>query len=152
MGLYTDLVNEYVEPGARVFWVPKETKKQVLIKLFIFTAFISIFVLFLGIIISHRIAGPLHRLHNSLLAVSRDEPVPQLRFRDKDEFQFLADSFNKCVNLLKSKYDGLKSGEASLIKDLEEIAHQVKDENLKNQIQERIDHFKYGLYDDLSAR
>lgn len=152
MGLYTDLVNEYVEPGATVFWVPKETKKQVLIKLFVFTAFISIFVLLLGIVISHRIAGPLHRLNNSLLAISREEPVPQLKFRDKDEFQFLADSFNKCVNRLKCKYDALKANEKTLIKDLEESVQEIKDENLKNQIQERIDQFKYGQYDDFSAR
>lgn len=152
MGLYTDLVNEYVEPGATVFWVPKETKKNLIIKLLIFTGFISLFVLFLGIVISHRVAGPLHRLHNSLLAISRDEPVPQLKFRDKDEFQYLADSFNKCVNRLKSRYDALKSNEAMLIKDLEESVRQVKDENIKNQIQERIDQFKYGLYDDLSSR
>ena len=152
MSLYTDLVNEYVEPGATVFWVPKETKRQVLVKLFAFTAFISLFVLILGIIISHRIAGPLHRLNNSLLAVSRDEPVPQLKFRDKDEFQILADSFNKCITRLKGKYETLKNDEGILIKDLETVLSVIKDESIKNQIQERIDQFKYGQYDDLSAR
>ena len=152
MGLYTDLVNEYIEPGATVFWVPKETQKQVVLKLSLFTAFISVFVLVLGIIISHRIAGPLHRLNNSLLAISRDEPVPQLKFRPRDEFQILADSFNKCVNRLKDRYDALKKDENLLIKDLEDVFRQIEDENTKNLIQERIDQFKYGQYDDFPAR
>ena len=146
MGLYTDLINEYVEPGATVFWVPKETKKQVIIKLFIFTAFLSLFVLVLAVVLSHRIAGPLYRLNSYLLAIARDEPVPQLKFRNRDEFIMLADSFNKCVNRLKGKYEELKLDSNILIKDLEESVHLIKDENIKNQIQERIDQFKCGQY------
>lgn len=146
MGLYTDLVNEYVEPGATVFWVPKETQKQVIIKLFMFTTFLSFFVLILAVLLSHRIAGPLHRLNSYFLAIARDEPVPQLKFRDKDEFIMLADSFNKCINRLKGKYEELKLDSNNLVKDLDESVDLIKDENIKNQIQERIDQFKCGQY------
>ena len=63
--------------------------------LFAFLAVLSlVIVITFGIELSHRIAGPIHRLKKEFFELSRGREVRELKFRDKDFFPELADAYN----------------------------------------------------------
>jgi hypothetical protein len=47
-----------------------------------------------GLLLSHRVAGPLYRLRNHLNSVARGETISDVRFRKGDFFQEVADAYN----------------------------------------------------------
>jgi methyl-accepting chemotaxis protein len=51
----------------------------------------------LGVLYSHRIAGPLRQLDGKMRGIAGGEPPSPLRFRRKDQFQELAVSFNAMI-------------------------------------------------------
>jgi methyl-accepting chemotaxis protein len=51
----------------------------------------------LGILYSHRIAGPLHNLNNRMRQIAESGTPAPVRFRRKDQFQELAESFNAMI-------------------------------------------------------
>jgi hypothetical protein len=51
-------------------------------------------VIIFGIRVSHRIAGPIHRLKTELFQASQGKPFNELKFREKDCFPELADAYN----------------------------------------------------------
>lgn len=53
------------------------------------------------IFISHRIAGPLHRLKQYMQSVGKGDFSVRLRFRTYDEIHDVADSFNEMVEGLR---------------------------------------------------
>lgn len=57
---------------------------------------------FWGLILSHRVAGPLHRLHNHMWQVARGEVTTPLNFREKDFFQDLTNAYNAQLDYLKN--------------------------------------------------
>lgn len=146
MSLYTDLIDEFVEAGVQVFWVPAEFKKEVVTRLVIFTLLLSVIVVLIGVIISHRIAGPLHRLNNYLIKFSKGEPITNLRFRDKDEFQSLAYSFNRCVKYVTDRYGAVLTSEEKFLEDMEIYISKIKDEEIKKNLSDKISKFKTGKY------
>lgn len=59
--------------------------------------------------LSHRFAGPIYRLRQTIRKVAEGEEPPKLKFRDLDFWQGLAEDFNKMVEALqngKSKLAG----------------------------------------------
>lgn len=56
-----------------------------------------------GLVISHRIAGPLLRMQNELKRVAEEKPfqLRPIQFRKKDYFPDLADAFNRAVEAWK---------------------------------------------------
>jgi methyl-accepting chemotaxis protein len=54
----------------------------------------------LGILFSHRIAGPIFALKRTIRAILNDESA-ELSFRNQDEFRELTDSFNEMVRKLE---------------------------------------------------
>jgi methyl-accepting chemotaxis protein len=55
----------------------------------------------LGILYSHRIAGPLHNLNNRMKQIAQGDAPSPVRFRRKDQFRELAESFNAMISKLK---------------------------------------------------
>ena len=55
----------------------------------------------LGILYSHRIAGPLHNLNNRMKQIAQGGDPAPVRFRRKDQFRELAESFNAMLTKLK---------------------------------------------------
>jgi len=51
----------------------------------------------LGILYSHRIAGPLHNLNTKMKRIADGEDPTPLSFRRKDQFSELAESFNALI-------------------------------------------------------
>lgn len=56
---------------------------------------------FLGLKLSHRIAGPLHRLETEMKNLSEGKKVEPLKFREGDFFKPLADTFNNLCDKAK---------------------------------------------------
>lgn len=65
--------------------------------------FIILFLLaLLGLMISNRIAGPIHRLRGHMRSISEGGPIEKIGFREKDHFSGLAEDYNQVLERLKS--------------------------------------------------
>ncbi|MCG8448619.1 MAG: hypothetical protein MI725_03440 [Pirellulales bacterium] len=53
--------------------------------------------------LSHRFAGPIYRLRQTIHNIACGDPPPRLKFRDFDFWQGLAEDFNRMVDRLKSQ-------------------------------------------------
>ena len=59
----------------------------------------------LGILYSHRIAGPLHHLDHKMRQIASGENPAPLTFRRRDQFRELAESFNAMIGKLRERAD-----------------------------------------------
>ena len=70
-------------------------------------AFVSICVVVIsvigGVIFSHRVAGPMHRLRKHLESVSRGETWSDVSFRNKDYFIDVADAYNSQMHYVRQR-------------------------------------------------
>ena len=55
----------------------------------------SAFLTWIGLKLSHRVAGPLYRLRSEMLRTAHGGEVKNLKFRDGDYFNDLADAYNE---------------------------------------------------------
>ena len=53
--------------------------------------------------LSHRFAGPIYRLRQSIRNIAQGDPPPRLKFRDFDFWQGLAQDFNLMVDRLSGR-------------------------------------------------
>jgi methyl-accepting chemotaxis protein len=67
------------------------------------SAVVFVLMMTLGILYSHRIVGPLHNLNNKMKRIADGEDLSPLKFRRRDQFQELAESFNAMVAKLKDR-------------------------------------------------
>ena len=85
-------------PADHPFWRFINEQKLVLNSVFLLTAAgVSILIVVLGLIISHRIAGPIYRMQSHLDDLARTGEVKELNFREKDYFPEMADSINRVM-------------------------------------------------------
>ena len=61
-----------------------------------------------GIVVSHRMAGPLYRIRKGLDAVERGDLTGDVRVRRNDDFKGLAESLAMVTRRLRSRMDELK--------------------------------------------
>ena len=66
------------------------------------SGFLFLGILFMGMVLSHRIAGPLYRLNKHMLAIASGASLGKVKFREKDFFCELADSYNAQYESLKA--------------------------------------------------
>ena len=59
------------------------------------SALIFIILMIGGIMLSHRIAGPLYRLQKHMVDISEGQTIKDVKFRKNDYFPELAEAFNK---------------------------------------------------------
>ncbi len=64
---------------------------------------ISILLLLWGLVISHRIAGPIYRLEQELDKISKGDFSLRIKFRKKDEFASIAQGINKVLDKVQGK-------------------------------------------------
>ena len=56
---------------------------------------------------SHRFAGPIYRLRQTIRNIAAGDPPPRLKFRDFDFWQGMAEDFNLMVDRLKSQEESV---------------------------------------------
>ena len=55
----------------------------------------------MGVLFSHRIAGPLFRIQRHMNEIADGKPIIEIEFRKNDFFREIADAFNRVANRLK---------------------------------------------------
>jgi methyl-accepting chemotaxis protein len=63
-----------------------------------------------GLVVSHRIAGPMYRLRKHMIAVANGKTRAEVAFRKNDFFPEVADAYNKQLEALKKDPAGPLSG------------------------------------------
>ena len=101
--MHAEALSVGLTPDNPYFDFLKEQQSSLSKLYFAVSAVAFVVMLGLGILYSHRIAGPLHNLNNKMKQIAGgDEPSP-VRFRRKDQFQELAESFNAMIAKLKGQ-------------------------------------------------
>ena len=76
----------------------------IVFKTVVFMAALQLPVLFMGLIMTFRVAGPIYRFEAYLLSLARGDHGGPCKIRDKDEFGFL----NDAINEVAAKMDELR--------------------------------------------
>lgn len=72
-----------------------EQRSSMTLVLLAFSVLALGFLLVAGLVMSHRVAGPLYRMHQHLLRVAETRADAPLRFRSKDYFQEIPAAYNR---------------------------------------------------------
>jgi len=64
---------------------------------------IAVALLLWGLLISHRIAGPIYRLEKELDKISKGDFSLRIKFRKKDELASIAEGINKILDKIEGK-------------------------------------------------
>jgi len=117
LGLLTSLLyylanrmvfNRFVAEGVQLN-LPKDhaffvfiAEQRSTFEVFFFSSSIFCLALFVigGLLISHKIAGPLYRLKKELTVMEQNKKAHHLNFRDNDFFQEIPEQFNKFIDSL----------------------------------------------------
>ncbi|MAF78480.1 MAG: hypothetical protein CME63_16595 [Halobacteriovoraceae bacterium] len=101
-------------PKGHIFFTFIESQYQDLTWLILIASLLSfLLIVFFGIIISHKIAGPLYRLSQDLLSMSKGSKLRQIIFRKGDYFQELKFSVNQFILERTEHNADLKKGNPS---------------------------------------
>ncbi len=98
--VFVNMGQEIGLPNNHVYFMFMEDQMLTMNIVFLISSIITIGLLMLfGVFISHKIAGPLYRFCNHLndIADGKKE-ASEIRFRDGDFFQEVAESYNKTLN------------------------------------------------------
>ncbi len=141
------LANVY--PQGRLVAIVKSVNIQILLSLLLLTPL----VVLIGIMLSHRIAGPIYRMERFLEGIANGDITRFITLRKRDELKSLADGINTVVKSLR----GRVTEEVEIIKrlhkeitDLEGLSRnvQISPEHMKEEINQEIKHL-YDLIDFL---
>lgn len=103
-GLF-DWFIDYLQPGndPEVLRQISESKQSLIMWLGIMQLVFLGFLAFFSIIISHRIAGPLHKLKKAFIDAQEGKFTTTLKFRKHDHFMDLAEEFNEMMKSIQNK-------------------------------------------------
>lgn len=105
---YTIYYNSWVLLGSKLANIYPQGRlvqifKSVNIRLAVSMFFVAVLCVGVGIITSHRIAGPVYRMIRFLGSVTNGDYSQRLRLRKKDELKDLAEAINKLVDKLENE-------------------------------------------------
>jgi len=95
----------------------------------IFFILISVGILIIGILFTHRVVGPLHRIKLSAKAVAEGKLDTVITFRKKDAIQHFAKVFNEMTTVYGDRISELGSEIKKLKEELTRLESSVKEEN-----------------------
>lgn len=75
-------------------------KRKIMLYLIVIVSLLGCFLFFMGVVLTHKIAGPIMVIKRRMADVERGDFGAQVRLRKGDEFKDLADSFNNMLNSL----------------------------------------------------
>jgi len=81
----------------------QEQKSALSTLYFAISGVVFVVMMGLGILYSHRIAGPLHHLDHRMRQIANGEDPSPLTFRRRDQFRELAESFNAMIATLRNR-------------------------------------------------
>ncbi len=96
MDFFTELVNRYPEMGANM----KMAQTELLLYLGLIQLIFITVVFIMFIFLTHKIAGPMHKLKSHLMAIRQGAPISPLTFRDGDHFHDVAEEMTLFLETL----------------------------------------------------
>ena len=91
-------------PENHVFFMFIEDQITRMTSIFVVMAILTVLILLIaGVLISHRIAGPMYRLNMDLRGMAEKKELKSLKFREKDFFQEIPEAFNLVVDSFEKK-------------------------------------------------
>ncbi|MBC7691174.1 MAG: hypothetical protein H7222_05345 [Methylotenera sp.] len=90
-----------VDPNGPQLAVLEDTRRRMILLLVLLQILFIAITFLMSLFISHRIAGPLHKL-GMFFRQARDGKMETLRFRDKDHFKELAEGYNEMISAIQS--------------------------------------------------
>jgi signal transduction histidine kinase len=92
-------------PPEHIFFAFIRNQASTMNVIFLVTAIVAFaFIIFSGLFLSHRVAGPLHRLKKHMNDVIEGKSTKNVSFREKDFFLDVAETYNRQLeHLLKNK-------------------------------------------------
>ncbi len=111
----------------------REIAQKVNMVLILRLIFISPLVILIGLVLSSRIAGPIHRIKRYLKKISLGKYGKRLELRKKDELHDLADEINVLVSKLDSAQKGRKQEIDALKREIDTLKSDVvaEEKNVK---------------------
>lgn len=113
----------------------------------------AVYVTYIFLYFSHRIAGPIMRFERGLRELHEGNLTVRIHLRKKDEFQKTAQTFNEMSEALEARIKRIKQFNDYTLKTIEEMKKHSSEENkkafekledLNKGIAENIDDFKIG--------
>jgi HAMP domain-containing protein len=142
--LYGNVQIEVVQPdpfavSGSITTVPAQATLLKLIwpVLLICVAVALVFTFFYGVVISHRMAGPIYRIRKVLDKMAQGDLSTQVHLRKKDDFNALAEGINNLIKSWRRQIEEL----TRLCRDLETVKGQQQIESL-NRFNEILATFK----------
>jgi methyl-accepting chemotaxis protein len=90
-------------PKNHAFFVFLSDQKYIFDSIFVVASAISILALIIfGILLSHKIAGPMYRMRMHLKSCGEEKTFKQVKFRKGDYFTDVQDSFNEMVDKISN--------------------------------------------------
>lgn len=77
--------------------------QKINIMLLIGVPIIFILLFIWGVILSHRFSGPIYRLEQDLKKIAAGDYSLRIKFRKKDEIQYIADAINRVLDKFQGK-------------------------------------------------
>lgn len=130
-----------VYPQGRLIYVLRATNLALIRNLLL----VSPLIFILGLLFSHRIAGPVYRITKTLEEITRGNLGLKIKLREGDELIDLADMINNLTDKLNKSITSDKDIAIKIEKDLEEIKKLIssqpcdcaKIESIINSVQEK---------------
>jgi methyl-accepting chemotaxis protein len=131
------------------FFVPEASKK--LADIFVQTSqllvipviLLAVIFTFAGIILSHRVAGPIFRVERVANELAKGNLDIKIKFRKGDELHELADSLNDMIMGIRSIVKEDKDITEKLIKISDKLGEDInKDKGLKKDVRDAVDELK----------
>jgi len=89
-----------------------------------------IFVGFLTLFVTHRIAGPIFRIKRGIRDLADGRLNETIHLRKKDEFQDIAEELNALAARFRDSFSLLKEKSSLLARDIEELEQEIRDKKL----------------------
>ncbi|HDP16272.1 MAG TPA: methyl-accepting chemotaxis protein [Candidatus Omnitrophica bacterium] len=109
------LANVY--PQGRLVYVFRATNIALIRNLL----FVSPFIFILGLLFSHKIAGPVYRIEKTIYDMSKGNLTLRIRLRKGDELWDLADIINAMTEKLDNSLESNKTAVLKIKRDLDEL-------------------------------
>lgn len=154
---YLSIYKNHGTSYAENFRIISDLKSQIFHKsiyIYLFSSFFIIAgIIFISILYSHRIAGPVYRLENFALKISNGNLSTQIKLRQKDAIHSLANELNNLVVKYKElliqlelKSKDVRNAVLLIEKSINEASSQKLKENIIK-VSESIAEIKKMLYD-----
>lgn len=105
--------------GTQSLKTMEETQNQMIELLVVFETLIILITFFISLYLSHKIAGPLFKLKKAMDESDHRKEFTDLKFRDGDHFEDLANEYNEMTHGIKNFYN-------KNIKLAQQAAEQIK--------------------------